>query len=46
VKVLVSAGLEKKAKEILTKHKAKLKKLTAVLLKKETLDREEIDKII
>jgi len=37
---------EKLAKEILLKHKIKLKKLTTALLKKETLDREEIEKII
>lgn len=37
---------EKKAKDIVTKNKAKLKKLATELLKKETLEREDIDKII
>jgi cell division protease FtsH len=37
---------EKQAKEILTKHKAKLTKLAELLLKKETIEREELDKLI
>jgi cell division protease FtsH len=37
---------EKKAKEVLSKHKLKLKKLSLLLLKKETLEREELKKII
>jgi len=37
---------EKKAKDVLAKHKAKLKKLSEVLLKKETIEREELDRII
>lgn len=37
---------EKQAKDILTKQKAKLEKLAKELLKKETLEREEIDGII
>ena len=37
---------EKKAKEILTKNKPKLKKLSTALLKQETLEREELEKII
>jgi len=39
-------GCEKKAKEILSRNKSKLKKLAEELLKKETLEREEIEKII
>jgi len=37
---------EKQAKEVLTKHKVKLKKLSELLLKKETLEREEFEKVI
>lgn len=37
---------EKKAENVLTKNKTKLTKLAEALIKKETLDREEIEKII
>ncbi len=37
---------EKRAQDILSKHKAKLKKLATLLLKKETLERAEFEKVI
>lgn len=37
---------EKKAKQVLTKNKTKLKKLAELLLKKETVEREEILKLV
>lgn len=43
-KIIVSC--EKKAKEVLARNKPKLKKLAELLLKKETLERKEIEKII
>ena len=42
---IVLAG-EKRAREVLTKQKARLKKLATALLKKETLEREELERII
>jgi cell division protease FtsH len=42
----IIVGCEKKAKEILTRSKPKLKKLAEALLKKETLERKEIEKIL
>lgn len=45
VEKIVLTG-EKKAMTILTKNKAKLTKLSEVLLKKETLEREDIEKVI
>jgi len=45
VEKIVSEG-EKKAKQVLAKNKAKLKKLADLLLKKETIEREELKKII
>jgi len=37
---------EKRAREILTKHKARLKKLATALLKKETLERKELERVL
>ncbi len=37
---------ERKAREVLSKKKAKLKKLAELLLKKETIEREELEKIV
>ena len=45
IEKLVLQG-EKKAKEVLSKHKPKLKKLSELLLKKETLERAELEKVI
>ena len=45
IEKLVLQG-ERKAREVLSKHKPKLKKLSLLLLKKETLEREELKKII
>jgi len=45
VERIVNEG-EKQANEILTKNKAKLTKLAELLLKKETIEREELDKLI
>ncbi|MDH4358717.1 MAG: ATP-dependent zinc metalloprotease FtsH [Candidatus Berkelbacteria bacterium] len=42
---IISEG-EKKAREVLTKNKSKLKKLATILLKKETLEREELGKVL
>ncbi len=45
VERIVTEG-EKQAREILTKNKGKLTKLAELLLKKETIEREELDKLI
>jgi len=45
IEKIVLAG-ERRAREVLTKHKARLKKLATALLKKETLEREELERII
>ncbi len=45
IEAIIRSG-EDKAKQIITKKKSKLEKLAQELLKKETLDREELEKIL
>lgn len=42
----IVGGCEKTTKELLTKNKSKLEKLAKTLLEKETIDREELEKIV
>lgn len=42
----IIGGCEKTTKELLTKNKSKLEKLAKTLLEKETIDREELEKIV
>ena len=37
---------QKKAKEVLTKHKGALKKISKTLIEKETIERDEFNKIL
>ncbi len=42
----IIGGCEKTTKELLTKNKSKLEKLAKTLLEKETIDREELERIV